>query len=260
MKDKKIIITGGSSGMGKAAVSAALNEGCRVLFTARKKDDRVDQILDDLKMYVLAGKLFFLACDSSKEEDVLRLPDYAKETIGGCDALLNFAGVYKGGAIHTNTVSDYEFNFDTNVKGTFLTCRAVLPMMMEQRSGAIVNVASLSGLRGDYNASLYAAAKAAVINLTKSMAMDYAEYGIRVNVIAPSATATPMFLNGTIDAVMNAFLNANPYGRIGTPEEIADVALFLSSDKARYVNGQCLSVDGGLSSWCGQPRQDKTAK
>jgi meso-butanediol dehydrogenase/(S,S)-butanediol dehydrogenase/diacetyl reductase len=147
---------------------------------------------------------------------------------------------------------------DIDVKGVFLTCKAFLPGMLARKDGCIVNISSLAGLRGNYNCGAYCAAKAAVNNLTRSMALDYGKQGVRANTVCPSATSTDMFLTGSTQEVLDAFDNQNPMGRISSPEEIARLILFLASDNATFINGQCISIDGGLSAWAGEPRQDKT--
>ena len=135
--------------------------------------------------------------------------------------------------------------------------KAVIPTMLSQQSGAVVNIASASGMGGDYNMPLYCASKAAVINLTRSTALDYASEGIRINCVSPAATATPMFLSGTTDAVMNSFLAALPDHKLGQPEQVADAIVFLASEQAAHICGHNIPVDGGLAAWNGQPKQDK---
>src|SRR5699024_6924020 len=150
-----------------------------------------------------------------------------------------------------------DIQFNVNVKGVYYSCKAFIPLMLENKGGAIVNVASVSGIGGDYNASLYSASKAAVINMTCGMALDYAEKGIRINTVSPSATETAMFKEGSTEEIINNFTNTIPSKKLGKPNEVASVILFLTSDAAKHVTGQNIPVDGGLSAWSGQPRQDK---
>ena len=126
------------------------------------------------------------------------------------------------------------------------------------RRGVIINISSLAGIAGNYNCPIYCAAKAAVNNLTRCIGLDYGTRGIRANAVCPSATATKMFMTGSTQEVIDSFINNNPAGRISTPDEIAKLIVFLASPDASFINAQCLSIDGGLSAWSGEPRQSKT--
>ena len=205
-----------------------------------------------------SGQLRFFRCDSSSAADVAQLEAFTRETLGGCDVLVNCAAIFIGGQVHEISEADYDLLMNIDVKGVFLTCRAFLPGMLAQKNGCIINISSLAGLRGNYNAAIYCAAKAAVNNLTRAMAMDYGKSGVRANCVCPSATGTEMFFGGSSQQVVDAFNNQNPMGRIGQPGEIAKLIRFLASDDAQYINGQCISIDGGLSAWAGEPRQDKS--
>lgn len=254
---RRIVITGGNSGMGKEAVIEFLKNGDKVVFTSRSTE-RSLEMLDELKEYVDNGSLHFCCCDSSKADDVKRLVDFVNERIGGCDVLVNSAAIFLGGEVHNMDEDDYDRIMDIDVKGVFLTCKYFLPAMLEQKYGNIINISSLCGIRGGYNCAIYCAAKAAVNNLTRSMGLDYATRGIRANAICPSATATKMFLTGSTQEVIDGFNNNNPTGRISRPEEIAKLILFLASDDSAFINAQCLSIDGGLSAWTGEIRQNKS--
>lgn len=253
---KRVVVTGGSSGMGRETVRLFLEQGDCVVFTSRSTA-KAQQVLDAHREAAEQGRLFFCQCDSSKAADVERLAAFTKEKLGGCDVLVNCAAIFIGGQVHEMTEADYDRMMDIDVKGVFLTSKAFLPGMLEQKSGCLISISSLAGIRGNYNAAIYCAAKAAVNNLTRAMAMDYGTSGIRANTVCPSATATDMFLNGSTQEVIDSFYRQNPMGRIGKPEEIAKLIRFLASDAAAYINGQCISVDGGLSAWAGEPRQDK---
>lgn len=253
---RRIVITGGSFGMGRATAEAFLKEGDKVLFTARRTE-KAEEFLRDYQEYVDAGKLFFLQSDISRDEDVLHLAEYAKEVLGGCDVLVNNAAVALGGLVHETDMEVFDYQFNINFRGQFLACKCFLPGMLEQKSGCIINMASDAGIRGSYNLAVYAATKAAMISLTRSMALDYGADGIRVNCICPSATQTPMFLDGQREDIIQLFIENNPAGRLGKAEDIANTIVFLASDKADYIRGQIISVDGGLSAWCGEARQTR---
>jgi meso-butanediol dehydrogenase / (S,S)-butanediol dehydrogenase / diacetyl reductase len=254
--DKRIVITGGNSGIGRQAVEKFLEQGDKVVFTSRTTD-LAEKMLHELKVYTENGKLYFLQCDSGKLEDVLALVAFANDKIGGCDVLVNNAAIFIGGEVHEVPEDDFDAQMNVNVKGVFMTSKYFLPGMLERKSGKIINISSLAGKRGGYNMPVYCATKAAVNNLTRCMALDYMSKGITVNAVCPSATKTKMFMTGTSQRVFDAYSNGNPSKRIGEPSEVADLILFLASGKADYINGECISVDGGLHAWNGEWRQDK---
>lgn len=255
--NKRIVVTGGNSGIGRETVKKFLEQGDKVVFTSRTTS-LSKEMLRDLSSYVESQDLYFFQCDSSKSKDVSELVSFTQDKIGGCDALINCAGIFIGGEVHEFTEEDFDLEMNVNLKGIFLTSKYFLPEMIERTSGTIVNVSSICGIRGGYNCAIYSASKAAVNNLTRSMALDYMRKGIRVNAVCPSATETKMFMTGTTQEVLNTFIDNNPSNRIGTPSEVADLILFLSSEKATYINGACISIDGGLSAWTGEGRQEKT--
>lgn len=254
---KRVVVTGGNSGMGREAVRKFLEQGDKVVFTSRSTG-LAEELLKDFNSYAENNALYFFRCDSSKSEDVQALVAFTKDKIGGCDVLVNSAGIFIGGEVHTASEEDFDLQMNVNVKGIFLASKFFLPEMIERKNGCIINVSSICGIRGGYNCAGYSASKAAVNNLTRSMALDYMRRGIRVNAVCPSATETKMFMTGTTQDVMDIFTGGNPSGRIGTPDEVADLIVFLASDKAAYINGACISIDGGLSAWTGEGRQDKT--
>ena len=255
--NKRIVITGGNSGIGRQTVQKFLEQGDKVVFTSRSSD-LSQEVLRELDSYVAKGALYFFQCDSSKSSEVQALVSFVEDKIGGCDSLINCAGIFIGGEVHEVSEDDFDLQMGVNLKGIFLTSKYFLPQMLERKQGNIVTVSSLCGKRGGYNCAIYSTSKAAVNNLTRSMALDYMRRGIRVNAVCPSATATKMFMTGTTQEVLNAFEDNNPAGRIGTPSEVADLILFLASDKASYINGACISIDGGLEAWTGEGRQAKT--
>ena len=257
LNDKVCIVTGGNAGMGRECVRLFLEQGDRVVFTSRSTE-KAQKVLQAHAGAAESGQLQFFRCDSSSAADVAQLEAFTCETLGGCDVLVNCAAIFIGGQVHEISEADYDLLMSIDVKGVFLTCRAFLPGMLAQKNGSIINISSLAGLRGNYNAAIYCAAKAAVNNLTRAMAMDYGQSGVRANCVCPSATGTEMFFGGSSQQVVDAFNTQNPMGRIGQPGEIAKLIRFLASDDAQYINGQCICIDGGLSAWAGEPRQDKS--
>jgi len=252
--NRNVVVTGGSKGIGKAIVEAFLNEGDTVVFTARNEAE-ANKVLQEKTEESAAGRLFFFKSDVSVEADVKALAEFTQQKVGGCDVLVNNAAIFRGGNVHLNSTEDFDVQFAVNVRGVFLTSKYFIPQMLEKRAGCIINIASLAGLNGGYNMTIYSSTKAAVVGMTRSMAMDYTRYGVRVNGICPSATRTEMFLNGNDAATIKLFEDNNPARRLGQPGEIAAAAVFLASEKAGYISGQLLSVDGGLSAWNGEASQ-----
>jgi meso-butanediol dehydrogenase/(S,S)-butanediol dehydrogenase/diacetyl reductase len=252
---KRVVITGGTSGIGKEATKMFAENGYSVVFTGRSTD-KADALLLELTSIGLENVYFFQA-DMSKEEDVAKLYEFTNKTIGGCDVLVNNAGLFIGGLVHETKIEDWNRLFDTNVKAIYLTSKYFIPEMIRSNSGAIVNTSSISGLSGEYNMTAYCATKGAVSNLTRAMALDYADKGIRVNAVCPGATDTPMFMTGATEEVINSFSKVFPPGRVGKAKEVAEAIFFLASEKASFINGVNLPVEGGLTAHSGQPKQEK---
>ena len=168
---KRVVVTGGNAGMGRECVRLFLEQGDRVVFTSRSTE-KAQKVLQAHAGAAESGQLQFFRCDSSSAADVAQLEAFTRETLGGCDVLVNCAAIFIGGQVHEISEADYDLLMNIDVKGVFLTCRAFLPGMLAQKNGCIINISSLAGLRGNYNAAIYCAAKAAVNNLTRAMAMD----------------------------------------------------------------------------------------
>jgi 2,3-dihydro-2,3-dihydroxybenzoate dehydrogenase len=194
----------------------------------------------------------FVAGDVRSSSDAGAAVAAAVDLYGRLDVLVNSAGIiYRGRTVEEHTEDEWDATFDTNVKGTFLMCRAALPALRATQ-GPIVNVASYVGLVGFAGAAAYAASKAAIVNLTRTLALDHAREGIRANCVCPGSVDTDMIrsaLAATGDAVAaaKAWASKHPLGRIATPEEVASVILFLASDDAGFVTGTALPVDGGIT-------------
>ena len=257
--NKTAVITGASSGMGRATAGKMLEKGWAVVLA-----DLSLQALNDtaagLATAYPGSEVNAWTVDVSSEEQVRNFAADVKEKCGTVNAVINCAGVFRGGLLHESATEDLDFQMNINLKGSYLMMKYFVPMMLGNGgNNSIITISSASGVNGDYNAPLYCASKAAVIGLTKAAALDYAGAGIRINCVAPSATETPMFLNGSTQEVIDAFKKAIPDHRIGKPEEIANTIAWLCSDEATHVVGNVIRVDGGLTAWNGQPRQDKEA-
>lgn len=252
---KIAVITGASSGIGRATAEKLLALGYRVV-AADRDESRLAKTRNDLAE-CYRGTLTTRQVDVADEKSVAELAEFVKKEFGACHALVNCAGVFRGGLLHESVSADFDIQMDVNVRGMYHTMKYLVPVMLESETAAVVNLASLSGINGDYNAPLYCASKSAVIGLSRAAALDYAGNGLRINVVSPSATATPMFLNGSSETVISAFRAAIPDHKIGLPSQVADAIAFLVSDESVHITGQNLSVDGGLAAWNGQPKQDK---
>lgn len=248
----RVVITGGTSGMGKSAAELFLKEGWQVMIVDRN-EAAGQAMLKELRGQGYS-EAYFCKCDVSQEEDVKNLYQYTIEAMGGTDSIINNAGIWVGGMLHETKDEDWHRVFDVDVKSIYLTSKYFVPYMIENKGGTIVNTASVSGMLGDYNMAAYNAAKGAIVNLARAMALDYGKFGIRVNNVCPAACATPMFLAND-DATVQAFNEANPLKRICTPAEVAKAMYFLASDQSTSCNGVNLQVSGGLDVHTGQPVQ-----
>jgi len=256
MKDKVALITGGSSGIGRAAALLFAHEGAKVVITARG-EERGASVVREIE--ATGGTALFVAGDVSQADHVASLVERAVAAFGRLDYALNNAAGLEEPFIPTADFTEEQFDrsIALNLKSVWLCMRQEIRQMLAQQpaGGAIVNTSSINGLGGVPRAAFYAAAKAGVIALTKSAALEYASQGIRVNVLVAGAFQTPMLEDG-----INRFSGGNaevkeqferhyqqavPLGRIGRPEEAAEAVLWLCSDRASYVTGHSMIVDGG---------------
>ena len=244
LADKTAFVTAAGQGIGRETALAFAAEGARVIATD----------IDEAKVRQIASESIRTA-----KLDVLHAADIAQAEIdaGTIDILFNCAGVVHQGALLDATEDEWELAFDLNVRSMFRTMKAFLPGMLARGHGVIVNMASVaSSIKGVPNRFVYSATKAAVIGMTRSVATDYIRQGIRCNCICPGTVHTPSLEEriavnaaqvGSIDAARQAFVERQPMGRLGTPEEIAALAVYLASDAAQFVTGQAVVIDGGLT-------------
>lgn len=242
LKDKNILVTAAGQGIGKATAIAFHKEGAKVIAT-----DINDKTLEDLNKEYPNIKIQKL--NSTKNNEIL---EFVK-TLDKIDVLFNAVGFVHHGSILECEEKDWDFSFDVNVKSMYFMCKAILPMMIKQNSGSIINVSSCaSSLKGFPNRFVYGTTKGAVIGLTKSIAADYVKQNIRCNSIAPGTVFSPSWqdrVNQSPDPVQakKDFIARQPMGRLGTAEEIAAVAVYLASDNSTFTTGTTISVDGGIS-------------
>jgi len=241
--DGKIaLITGGASGLGEAIAHDYVKNGAAVVI-ADVNGDAAKNVSHAIN--AKGGRAIALQVDVSDEASVLRLVDNAVAQLGSIDMLVNSAGIAKLIPFLEVRVADFDLVHNVNVRGTFLVAQAAAKQMVG-RGGAIINIASASGRRGNYGRTVYGPGKAAVVRLTEIMAIELAEHHIRVNVIAPGPIETPIVAPNLTEEGRKSWTNVVPMARWGRPEEIATVATFLACDDSSFVTGHCLDVDGGF--------------
>ncbi len=244
--NNKVLITGAMSGIGLACARLFLDKGW-IVYIADKLEDK--EVLDELiQMY--PEKVFYTKTDVSKDKDIKYLHSKIKEKIQGVNSIINNAGIITHGLLHETSEHNWDDIMNTDVKSIYYIGKYFIPDMIEQGKGTIVNVASISGISADYEMPVYNAAKGAVVNLTRAMALDYAKYNIRVNSVCPGATDTKMLNPDNIPK----YAAVNPLKRICKPGEIAKAVYFLANEESSYCNGVNLPVTGGLDVHSGQPK------
>jgi len=244
MKNKVILITGALTGIGRATAIAFAREGAHVVVCGRH-DDAGNALVTELR--AVGAEAEYISADVRHEDDVRGLVDRTVKRFGRLDVAVNNAGTEgKPGPVTEQTAESYASTFDTNVLGTLLSLKHELRVMLPQRQGSIVNVSSTFGRAGGPGASVYVASKHAVEGLTKAAALEVAGSGVRVNVVAPGPIETGMLNRFTGDEEKKAALVSRvPLKRAGLPEEIAQTIVFLASEKASFITGVSIAVDGG---------------
>jgi 3-oxoacyl-[acyl-carrier protein] reductase len=238
---KVALITGGSRGIGRVTAMRLLTDGWSVAFTYGKSKEAALAFESESK-----GRAAAFACNVRDHEANRRVAEQVAAKFGAIDALVNNAGVRQDALLYNMTPEQWDEVLDTNLRGTWSATKAVLPLMMQQRRGAIVNVASLSGLHGVVGQTNYSAAKGAVIAMTRSLAREVARSGIRVNCVAPGLVDTDMIAGLDAD-VKREMIRQIPMRRAIRADEVAAAIAFLLSDDASGITGQVLAIDGGAS-------------
>lgn len=200
------------------------------------------------------GQVYFHKTDVSNDESVANLFDASIKQFKTIDSVINNAGIFVKGALHEVQEDAWDRIMNIDVKSIYLMTKYFVPAMIKQEHGSIVNTASISGITGDYNMAAYSAAKGAVVNLVRSMALDYGKYNIRVNNIVPGPTNTALFQNNP-QSVIDGFKNASPIGRLTEPEDIARMMFLLASDEGKSITGQNIQVNTGFGIYSSQPVQ-----
>ncbi|MGB3807871.1 MAG: SDR family oxidoreductase [Erythrobacter sp.] len=245
---KTVIVTGSSSGIGEGIARRFAAEGANVVLNSRSRED-CEKVAADLD----EGRTLIVEGDIGKPDFAKKIVDATVEKFGQLDTLVNNAGVAASGMLADASDEDIEGVIDINVKGLLYMCRAAIPEL-QKTGGSIVNTSSVSGTGGDWTMPIYNASKGAVTNLTRGLALQLGEAGVRVNAVAPSVTRSDMSAGiAENQDLKDAFMRRLPLGRMGEPEDVAGAVAFLASDDARFVTGANLPVDGGVSASNGQP-------
>jgi 3-oxoacyl-[acyl-carrier protein] reductase len=244
LNGKVAVVTGGGRGIGRAIVLALGKEGVKVLINYRGKKESALETLEELKKLGGEGEIY--QADVSVEEEVEKMFSFVLEKWGKLDILVNNAGITKDNLLIRMKSEEWDQVINTNLRGVFLCTRSALKIMLKQRSGRIINISSVVGLKGNIGQANYASAKAGIIGFTKAVAREVASRGITVNAIAPGFIKTEM-TDVLSEEMKKKVLDEIPLGRFGDPEDVANAVKFLVSDEASYITGVVLNVDGGLA-------------
>ncbi len=243
LEHKVALITGGGTGIGAGIAKMFAREGAQVVICGRNEDSlkkTASEIDQD------GGEIMHCIADVSSQKSIQDMMNTVMLKFGPVDILVNNAGVYIPDDVTSTSEEEWDTVMDIDAKGVYLMAKAVLPDMIKKGKGKIINIASIAGLFGFEKSAAYCAAKGAVVNLTREMALDYAPKGICVNAIAPGVIDTDMtkpFLDN--EQAKQGFLSKTPVGRVGTPEDIAHGAVYLASDESDFVVGHIVTIDGG---------------
>lgn len=244
LEGKIALVTGAAKGIGRAIALALAADGVTVVVNYNGSKERAEQVVEEIKALGADGMAY--QCNVA---DTAATADMVKEVIktyGKLDILVNNAGITRDNLIMKMSEEDFDAVIDANLKGCFNTIKAVSRQMLKQRAGRIINITSVSGILGNAGQANYAASKAGIIGLTKTMARELASRGITVNAVAPGFVDTDM-TQVLPENVKEAATAQIPLGRFGKPEDIANMVAYLASEKASYITGQIISVDGGMA-------------
>lgn len=251
LKGKTAIITGGGTGIGRAIALAYAREGARVAVLGRRRD-YLEEVVKNVSQGGGAGKA--IVCDVTRSEQIRDAVTEIDSAFGPVNVLVNNAGALNVSTVESISEQDWDRVLETNLKGPFLMCRAVLPSMRRGGGGAIVNIGSVLGLVGMKDRAAYCASKGGLTLLTKAMALDHAHDNIRVNCICPAIVETTLvkgLFSDTEDGqkLREARISTLPLGRFGQPQDVAELAVFLASDESSWLTGTAIPLDAGLTAY-----------
>lgn len=238
---KTVVVTGASKGIGRAVAKEFANNGYNIVICYNHSISAAQELLAEISGITRA---IAIRVDVSKEDEVKNMIDITKNTFGTIDVLVNCAGVSDTRLLIDSTKEDYDFVFDTNMRGTYNTCKLIGREMLSNQSGKIINISSIWGVLGGSCESVYSASKGAIIAFTKALAKEFGPNGINVNAVAPGFIQTDMTKNVT-EEIKQEIMDNSALGRLGTPEDVAGVVSFLASEKSEFITGQVIGVDGG---------------
>lgn len=244
LKDKVALVTGASRGIGREIAQTLAAYGASVIVNYNGSKDRADEVVEMIS--AAGGKAIAVKADVAKAEEIARLFEEAQAAFGRIDILVNNAGITRDNLILKMSEEEYDTVLDTNLKGAFLCMKHAAKIMLRQKSGRIINISSISGIAGNAGQANYCAAKAGLIGLTKSLAKELGSRGITVNAVAPGFIETEM-TEKLSEQVKEGMLAQIPLKRAGTVKDIAEAVAFLASERAAYITGQTLSVNGGMA-------------
>ena len=243
LKNKNAIVTGGARGIGREIATTLAKNGANIAINYRTYNKDLEKLVSELEGYNV--KVLTYKCDVSNEQEVEAFIKEVKDKLNSIDILVNNAGITKDGLILRMSEKDFTDVLDINLKGTFNMTKAVSKIMVKQRQGKIINISSVVGVAGNAGQCNYAASKAGVIGFSKSIARELSSRNINVNVIAPGYINTDM-TKVLSDNIKEEILKTIPMKKIGDPIDVANLALFLSSNLSDYITGQVINVDGGM--------------
>jgi len=240
---KNVLITGGSRGIGRAIALKMASLGGNIVINYTRNEEAARQTAKEIE--ALGGKAMLVQCDVGSYQQVDAMIQQIRESIGDVDILINNAGITRDNLLMRMSEADWDDVINTNLKGVYNCTKAVIRPMMKNRYGKIINVSSVVGLTGNVGQSNYAAAKAGIIGFTKAMAKELAPRKINVNAVAPGFITTDM-TEVLPEELKNKILSNIPMNQFGTPEDVAEAVAFLASERARYITGQVIHIDGGM--------------
>jgi len=247
LKNKIAIITGGGSGIGLSSARLFCQEGAKVVIFGRRKN-RLENAVQDIGKNKIGENVLAVSGDITRQEDIKRLVETTVNAYGRVDILVNCAGIFTGSPLHEMEDDEWNATLDLNMTGVFRLTREVLPHMIRQKSGSIVNISSILGLVAAPGTSAYNVSKGALNQFTRSLAVEYGSSGIRSNAICPGLIATELTEELMSDTdLMQEWSKNYPIGRFGQPEDVAQACLFLASDESSFITGAILPVDGGYT-------------